>query len=67
MMINYMETKVMTIYKVILEVILCMVMKVMIYSVGNEDRDRFFCGSGNDKILDFDYPLDVKSNDCEEF
>jgi Ca2+-binding RTX toxin-like protein len=35
--------------------------------VGNEDRDEFFGGRGNDKILDFDYPLDVKSNDCEEF
>ena len=34
---------------------------------GNEGRDRFYCEGGYDKIIDFDYPLDVKSNDCEEF
>jgi hypothetical protein len=34
---------------------------------GKEGRDRFYCEGGYDKITDFDYPLDVKSNDCEEF
>jgi len=34
---------------------------------GNEGRDRFYCEGGYDKIIDFDYPLDVKTNDCEEF
>ena len=35
--------------------------------VGNEGRDIFFCGSGHDKIMDFDYPLNVKLSDCEKF
>jgi len=35
--------------------------------VGNEARDKFSCGSGHDKILDFDSQLDIKSSQCEEF
>ena len=36
-----------------------------IKKVGNESRDKFTCGIGQDTILDFNNQLDTKSNDCE--